>query len=90
MRMILAAVAIAALATAPVSAAQCRDAKGKFIKCAPTTAAKPTRCRTASGKLTKCGTPGRTQSAAGARCGYLPAATYPVMMSPAFSLPLCP
>ena len=36
--------------------ATCRDAKGKFIKCPATTAAK--RCRDAKGHFAKCGTPG--------------------------------
>jgi len=38
-------------------AAQCRDAKGKFIKC-PTKPAAPTKCRDAKGHYAKCGTPG--------------------------------
>lgn len=39
------------------SAAACRDAKGKFIKC-PEKAAKPVKCKDAKGKFAKCGTPG--------------------------------
>ena len=35
--------------------AQCRDAKGRFMKCA---AEKPKRCRDAKGRFAKCGTPG--------------------------------
>ena len=38
------------------AAAKCRDASGKFIKCATTSTA--TRCKNASGKFAKCGTPG--------------------------------
>jgi hypothetical protein len=40
--------------SAPTIAAQCRDAKGKFIKCPD----KPTRCKDAHGKFAKCGTKG--------------------------------
>jgi hypothetical protein len=57
------ALAAAALLTLAVSnpsfAAQCRDAKGKFIKCPAASApAKPTKCKDAKGKFAKCGTPG--------------------------------
>ncbi len=47
---------LALVTAAPVLAAPCKDAKGKFIKCP---AAKPaaTRCK-ANGKFAKCGTPG--------------------------------
>jgi hypothetical protein len=43
------------LAAAPVAAAPCKDAKGKFVKCPP----KPSvgRCKL-NGKFAKCGTPG--------------------------------
>src|SRR4051794_18200591 len=45
--------------SAPSSAAApCRDAKGKFVKCAKAAPAKPTRCRDAKGHYAKCGTPG--------------------------------
>lgn len=45
--------------TTPATAAtQCRDAKGKFIKCTKAPPAKPTRCKDAKGKFAKCGTPG--------------------------------
>jgi hypothetical protein len=43
--------------SAPTLAAQCRDAKGKFVKCT-TAPAKPIRCRDAKGHYAKCGTPG--------------------------------
>ncbi len=43
--------------TGAASAAACRDAKGKFIKC-PEKAAKPAKCKDAKGKFAKCGTPG--------------------------------
>lgn len=50
-----AVIALALLAgSAPSFAASCRDAKGKFAKCAP--AAK--HCRSANGKFAKCGLPG--------------------------------
>lgn len=39
------------------SAAGCRDAKGKFIKC-PEKTAKSVKCKDAKGKFAKCGTPG--------------------------------
>ncbi len=56
----LAAAALLALAvSSPSFAAQCRDAKGKFIKCPAASApAKPTKCKDAKGKFAKCGTPG--------------------------------
>ena len=54
-----AAVAIALLAgSAPSLAAPCRDAKGKFIKCATVAPVKATRCKAANGKFARCGTPG--------------------------------
>jgi hypothetical protein len=43
--------------SAPSLASPCRDAKGKFVKCA-TAPVKPTRCRNAKGHYAKCGTPG--------------------------------
>jgi hypothetical protein len=42
----------------PALAAPCRDAKGKFIKCATAAPAKATRCKNAKGKFAKCGTAG--------------------------------
>jgi hypothetical protein len=42
----------------PSLAASCRDAKGKFIKCAAKAPVKATRCKAANGKFAKCGTPG--------------------------------
>ena len=57
-KLMLAATSFAILATTPVLAAPCRDAKGKFIKCAPAAPAKATRCKAANGKFAKCGTPG--------------------------------
>jgi hypothetical protein len=41
----------------PAIAAQCRDSKGKFIKC-PQAKAKAVHCRDAKGKYAKCGTKG--------------------------------
>lgn len=43
--------------SSPAFAAPCRDAHGKFVKCAPKPAA-PKRCKDAKGKFAKCGTPG--------------------------------
>lgn len=57
----LAAAALLTLAvSSPSFAAQCRDAKGKFIKCPPAASApaKPAKCKDAKGKFAKCGTPG--------------------------------
>jgi hypothetical protein len=55
---IIALTALGLLAgSAPSLAAQCRDSKGKFIKC-PTKAAVPKRCRDAKGHYAKCGTKG--------------------------------
>ena len=56
-RSLLVAGALLALASSPVVAAPCKDAKGKFTKC-PTTPAPAPRCKTANGKFAKCGTPG--------------------------------
>lgn len=54
------ALTVAALFTAPAMAAPCRDAHGKFIKCAAAKPAAATRCKDAKGKFAKC-------SAAGAK-----------------------
>lgn len=56
----LAATLAFALSVAGVSsAAPCRDAKGKFVKCPTASApAKPAKCKDAKGKFAKCGTPG--------------------------------
>lgn len=54
----LSAVAFVAGSVPAAAATQCRDAKGKFIKCAKKAPAKPTRCKDAKGKFAKCGTPG--------------------------------
>ena len=43
---------------APVIAAPCKDAKGKFIKCPPAPAKPAPRCKNAKGHFAKCGTPG--------------------------------
>lgn len=51
---ILSGVAMLALAGGAASAAQCRDAHGKFIKCATVKAAPTTRCHDAHGKFVKC------------------------------------
>ena len=60
MKLLLAALTASALLTAPALAAPCRDAKGKFIKCAEKAPAKATRCKDAKGKFAKCGTLGAT------------------------------
>ena len=55
--MMLAAASITLFSTSAL-AAPCRDAKGKFIKCATVAPVKTTRCKAANGKFAKCGTPG--------------------------------
>lgn len=54
----MSALALFAGSTPGVAASQCRDSKGKFIKCPDKAAAKPARCKDARGKFAKCGTPG--------------------------------
>ena len=50
-------IAVAGATSAEAAAKQCRDAKGKFIKCE--TAAAPAKCRDIkTKKFAKCGTPG--------------------------------
>lgn len=44
--------------SAPSLAANCRDAKGKFVKCPAKAPAKASRCKDAKGKFAKCGTKG--------------------------------
>jgi hypothetical protein len=48
--------AAASLLSTPVLAAQCRDAKGKFIKCPekPAPVVKKGPCKDAKGKFIKC------------------------------------
>lgn len=46
---------LASAAYAADPATQCRDASGKYVKCATNTGGK---CRDAAGKYVKCGTPG--------------------------------
>jgi hypothetical protein len=53
----VASLAFVATAGVPAYAAPCRDAKGKFIKCADKKPA-PKRCKNAKRKFAKCGTPG--------------------------------
>ena len=53
------AFALSALGSPALADKQCRDSKGKFIKCPAASApAKPKQCKDAKGKFTKCGTPG--------------------------------
>lgn len=57
-KLVLALSAVSLLGgSAPVFAAPCKDAKGKFMKCptkAPAKPAKPKQCRDAKGHFTKC------------------------------------
>lgn len=59
MKIVVAFIAAASLVAIPAvsNAAPCRDAKGKFIKCAEKKEA-PKRCKDAKGKFAKCGTAG--------------------------------
>lgn len=57
-RNLMHAAASIALLSTPALAAPCRDAKGKFIKCAAPAPVKPVRCKDAKGKFAKCGTAG--------------------------------
>ncbi|RZT56971.1 hypothetical protein EV283_1028 [Sphingomonas sp. BK036] len=58
LKIALSAFAVMMLAASPVAAAPCRDAKGKFIKCATAAPKKPVRCKDAKGKFAKCGSAG--------------------------------
>lgn len=58
MRTMLLFGAALAMTTTPAFAAPCRDAHGKFIKCATAAPAKPKRCKDAKGKFAKCDAPG--------------------------------
>lgn len=49
---------LSAFVATPSFAAPCRDAHGKFIKCAQAAAKAPVHCKDAKGKFVKCGTPG--------------------------------
>lgn len=51
------AVALTVFASASVQAAPCRDAQGKFVKCAATKT-KAAQCKDAKGKFAKCDAPG--------------------------------
>lgn len=55
---LLIAASLAALVGSPAFSAPCRDAKGKFIKCAEKSQPAPKRCKDVHGKFAKCGTPG--------------------------------
>jgi hypothetical protein len=57
MRAILLSFAAAALLASSASAAPCKDAHGKFMKCKPMVM-KPVRCKDMHGKFMKCGMPG--------------------------------
>ena len=58
MRAFFLAVAAIALTAGPALAKPCRDAHGKFVKCATTAPAKPVKCKDAKGKFAKCSAPG--------------------------------
>ena len=63
MRRIMTLVGAALLAvtlTGVAEAKQCKDDKGKFIKCPPAAATPAPKqvCKNAKGKFAKCGTPG--------------------------------
>ena len=58
LKTLLIAASLAGLAAAPATAASCRDAKGKFVKCPDKAPAKSVRCKDAKGKFAKCGTAG--------------------------------
>jgi len=51
---VLGAMSLAMLAAAPVQAAPCKDAKGKFIKCPPAKPVKKAPCKDTKGKFIKC------------------------------------
>ncbi|HWU15232.1 MAG TPA: hypothetical protein VN157_14620 [Caulobacter sp.] len=55
---IAAAFAVALSGASVASAAPCKDAKGKFIKCPAAAAATPVKCKDAKGKFAKCSAPG--------------------------------
>lgn len=50
----LAVLALMAGGAVPALAAPCKDAKGKFVKCAPKPVAKKGPCKDAKGKFIKC------------------------------------
>lgn len=54
MKHLLALASATALLATPAYAAPCRNAHGKFIKCATAAPAKPKRCKDAKGKFAKC------------------------------------
>ncbi|MDP9573949.1 UNVERIFIED_ORG: hypothetical protein J2W66_004452 [Agrobacterium larrymoorei] len=55
---VLIVASLTSFAAAPASAEQCRDAKGKFVKCETTK--KKVQCKDEKGKFAKCGTAGAT------------------------------
>jgi hypothetical protein len=59
MRKLLVALSVLSLVAGsmPAIAAQCRDTKGRFVKC-PQSKAQSAHCRDAKGKYAKCGTKG--------------------------------
>lgn len=54
-KLVLVCVALISFVTAPASAEQCRDAKGKFVKCEPVKKT-AVQCKDIKGKFAKCGT----------------------------------
>ena len=54
-KLLLAVAALSLLGgAAPALAAPCKDKHGKFIKCPPKAAPKPTKCRNSQGHFVKC------------------------------------
>jgi hypothetical protein len=51
----LSALALIANSGPSLAAPPCRDAKGKFVKCAKVAPAKATKCRDAKGHYARCG-----------------------------------
>lgn len=58
MKKLLFGLAALSMLGTPATAAPCRGANGKFVKCPDKASAKPQRCKAANGKFAKCGTPG--------------------------------
>lgn len=58
MKLLITAFAASSLLVIPANAAACRDAKGKFTKCADKAPAKATKCKDAKGRFAKCGAVG--------------------------------
>lgn len=57
LKALFAALTLTLFASATVQAAPCRDAQGKFVKCAAAKT-KAVQCKDAKGKFAKCDAPG--------------------------------